>query len=50
MMIGINFRSLGCWEITGRYEEDQLTGFPECLAARSPLKLVPSGVRNDDGW
>jgi hypothetical protein len=25
IMTGINFPSLGCWEITGRYESDELT-------------------------
>ena len=25
MMVGINFPTLGCWEITGRYEDDELT-------------------------
>lgn len=25
MMVGIDFPTLGCWEITGRYEDDELT-------------------------
>jgi hypothetical protein len=25
MMVGMNFPALGCWEITGRYEDDELT-------------------------
>lgn len=25
LMTGINFPSIGCWEITGRYENDELT-------------------------
>jgi len=25
MMVGMSFPALGCWEITGRYEEDELT-------------------------
>jgi hypothetical protein len=25
MMVGMNFPTLGCWEITGRYEDDELT-------------------------
>ncbi len=25
MMTGINFPTLGCWEITGRYQDDELT-------------------------
>jgi hypothetical protein len=25
MMVGINFPTLGCWEITGHYEDDELT-------------------------
>jgi hypothetical protein len=25
MVVGINFPTLGCWQITGRYEDDQLT-------------------------
>jgi hypothetical protein len=24
-MTGINFPTVGCWEITGRYESDELT-------------------------
>jgi hypothetical protein len=25
MMVGMNFPTVGCWEITGRYEDDELT-------------------------
>jgi hypothetical protein len=25
MVTGINFPTLGCWEITGRYDNDELT-------------------------
>jgi hypothetical protein len=25
MMVGMNFPTLGCWEITGRHEDDELT-------------------------
>jgi hypothetical protein len=25
MMVGMNFPTLGCWEITGHYEDDELT-------------------------
>jgi hypothetical protein len=25
MLVGLNFPILGCWEITGRYEDDELT-------------------------
>ena len=25
MVTGINFPTLGCWEITGRYQDDELT-------------------------
>ena len=25
MMVGMNFPTLGCWEITGRYQNDELT-------------------------
>jgi hypothetical protein len=25
MVVGINFPTLGCWEITGRYGDDTLT-------------------------
>ncbi len=25
MMVGMNFPTLGCWEITGHYETDELT-------------------------
>jgi hypothetical protein len=25
MMVGMNFPTLGCWEITGRYADDELT-------------------------
>lgn len=27
MMVGMNFPTLGCWEITGQYEDDELTFF-----------------------
>jgi hypothetical protein len=25
VLVGINFPTLGCWEITGRYDDDELT-------------------------
>jgi hypothetical protein len=25
MVVGVNFPTLGCWQITGRYEDDELT-------------------------
>jgi len=25
MVVGINFPTLGCWEITGRYNDEELT-------------------------
>jgi hypothetical protein len=25
MVVGINLPALGCWEITGHYEDDELT-------------------------
>jgi hypothetical protein len=25
MVVGIDFPTLGCWEITGHYEDDELT-------------------------
>jgi hypothetical protein len=25
MMVGMNIPTLGCWEVTGRYDDDELT-------------------------
>ena len=31
MLVGVDFPTVGCWQITGRYEDDELT-FVICVA------------------
>ena len=47
MVIGINLPTLGCWEITGRYESDELTFVVWIAESTSERERWTEGHRKD---
>jgi len=47
MMVGMNFPTLGCWEITGHYENDELTFVVWVAESRSQRERWTEGHRKD---